>query len=139
MDNHLPVLQVVLPLVAAPVCVIVRQCRLSWVIALVVCATAFAISFSLFKQVNVNGPISYAIGGWVGHWGIEYYIDKLTAFMLLLINGVGALILLGSRASLEKEIASDRLYLFYAAFLLNLTGLLGVIITGDAFNLFVFI
>ena len=45
----------------------------------------------------------------------------------------------GSRQSLANEIASDRLYLFYAAYLLNLTGLLGVVVTGDAFNVFVFI
>ena len=79
------------------------------------------------------------MGGWVAPWGIEYYIDKLTAYMLLIINGVAVLVLLGARRSIENEIASDRIYLFYTTFLLNLTGLLGVITTGDAFNLFVFI
>ena len=89
-------------------------------------------------MLNV-GELTYALGGWVGPWGIEYYVDKLTAYILLIVTGLALLIMLGGRESLANEIASDRLYLFYAAYLLNLTGLLGVVVNGDAFNLFVFI
>ena len=59
--------------------------------------------------------------------------------MLLIVNAIAAIVLLGARENIKHEISSDRIYLFYTAFLLNLTGLLGVIVTGDAFNLFVFI
>jgi len=138
-SSHLPVLQVVLPLIAAPMCVILRQGTISWLLTTIVCFLSFVISCALFNQVLAEGVITYAIGGWVAPWGIEYHVDKLTAFMLLIVNGVAAFVLLGARISLADEISSDRLYLFYAAFLLNLTGLLGVIMTGDAFNLFVFI
>ena len=41
--------------------------------------------------------------------------------------------------SVRKEIPDDRHHLFYAAFLLCLTGLLGITITADAFNVFVFL
>jgi len=138
-SSHLPVLQVVIPLIAAPICVILRQGTFSWLLATIVSFLSFVISCALFNQVIAEGVISYAIGGWAAPWGIEYYVDKLTAFMLLIVNAVAAFILLGARMSLADEISSDRLYLFYTAFLLNLTGLLGVIMTGDAFNLFVFI
>lgn len=136
---HLPVLQVVLPLIAAPLCVIIRQGTISWLIATVISCVSFIISVLLLNQVLNGDSITYAIGGWAAPWGIEYYLDKLTAFMLLIVNAVAALVMLGARASVISEIAADRRYLFYVAFLLNLTGLLGVLMTGDAFNLFVFI
>jgi multicomponent Na+:H+ antiporter subunit D len=138
-STHLPVLQVVIPLVAAPICVILRQSVLSWLLTTLVCLLSFVISCALFNQVLDQGVISYALGGWLSPWGIEYRVDKLTAFMLLIINSVATIVLLGARESIAAEISSDRLYLFYTAFLLNLTGVLGVIMTGDAFNLFVFI
>jgi multicomponent Na+:H+ antiporter subunit D len=40
--------------------------------------------------------------------------------------------------SVENEIAEDKHRLFYTAYLLTLAGLLGMTITGDAFNAFVF-
>jgi multicomponent Na+:H+ antiporter subunit D len=138
-SSHLPVLQVIIPLIAAPLCVILRQGVLSWLLTTLVCILSFVISCVLFNQVLFEGVISYALGGWLSPWGIEYRVDKLTAFMLLIVNGVAAIVLFGAKASLANEISSDRLYLFYTAFLLNLTGLLGVVMTGDAFNLFVFI
>ncbi len=139
LGGHLPVLQVVLPLAAAPVCVIVRHHGLTWMLATLISALAFVISCLLYVQLGAEKTITYAIGGWAGPWGIEYHIDKLTVYMLLIVNGIGMLLLSGGRSSLEDEIEKDRLSLFYAAFLLNLAGLSGIITTGDAFNLFVFI
>ena len=138
-STQLPVLQVIIPLIAAPICVILRQGTLSWLFTTLVCLLSFIISIDLFNQVLTDGVISYALGGWLSPWGIEYRLDKLTVFMLVIVNGVAAIVLLGARESLANEIPSDRIYLFYTAFLLNLTGLLGVVMTGDAFNLFVFI
>ena len=139
LNSHLLVLQVVIPLIAAPICVIVRQETITWFIAAATSCVSLIISCLLLMSIGDGGSITYAIGGWAGPWGIEYHLDGLTAFILLIINAVAAIVLLGARGSLASEIASDRLYLFYAAYLLNLTGILGVIMTGDAFNLFVFI
>ena len=138
-SSQLPVLQVVLPLVAAPLCILFHNRTFAWLLMVFVSLVSFGISCALFNQVLDENTITYAMGGWVAPWGIEYYIDKLTTYMLLIVNGVAVLVSLGARESIEDEISSDRIYLFYTAFLLNLTGLLGVIITGDAFNLFVFI
>ena len=138
-SSQLPALQVVLPLVAAPLCVFFHNRTFAWLLMVSVSLVSFGISCALFNQVLAEDTITYAMGGWVAPWGIEYYIDKLTTYMLLIVNGIAVLVSLGARESVENEISSDRIYLFYTAFLLNLTGLLGVIITGDAFNLFVFI
>ena len=136
---HLPLLQVVVPLIAAPVCVLFRNGRMAWALALGVTWTAFAVALSLLLQVTESGPISYAIGGWEPPWGIEYRVDTLSAFVLVIVTSIGAVVVPFARASVEREVASDRIYLFYTMYLLCLTGLLGITITGDAFNLFVFL
>lgn len=137
--DNLPVLQVVLPLLMAPVCVLLHRGRLSWLVALASSWAAFAIAVKLLLQVFSSGSISYDLGGWAPPWGIEYHVDVLSAFILVMVSFIGALVMSFARASVEREIAPDLIYLFYTAYLLNLAGLLGVVITGDIFNLFVFI
>ncbi|MCS5609322.1 MAG: monovalent cation/H+ antiporter subunit D family protein, partial [Candidatus Poribacteria bacterium] len=100
---------------------------------------SFAISVNLLAQVLANGPISYLLGGWAAPWGIEYKVDILSAFVLLLVSGIGAVIMLFAPQSVESEIKKDRISLFYTMYLLTFAGLLGIAITGDAFNLFVFL
>ncbi len=138
-SQHLPVLQVVVPLLFAPLCVLLRRHTLVWCVALLVSWCSFTIAILLLQQVLVEGEIVYAMGGWDAPWGIEYRLDILNAFVLLIITGIASVVMSFARESVLKEIAEDRIYLFYTAFLLNLTGLCGVVITGDAFNMFVFI
>ncbi len=139
MIAHLPAIQVVLPLFAAPLCIVLRRGALPWFVALVVSWTAFLIAAVQLATVLDSGVISYALGGWLAPWGIEYRIDPLNAFMILIVAGVAAVVLPYARRSVAAEIREDLHYLFYSAFLLMLTGLLGIAVTGDAFNLFVFI
>ncbi len=136
---HLPALQVVLPLLAAPTCVFFRNPRAAWLLASLVTWAAFAISLGLLVQVLDHGTISYAIGDWPPPWGIEYRVDLFSAFVLAIVSGIGSLVMPFARESLEREIPRERIYLTYVMYLLCLTGLLGIVITGDAFNLFVFL
>ena len=136
---HLPVLQVVAPLVAAPLCVLFGRTWLSWLIALSVSWLCVLIAGGLLYQTFASGPISYLLGGWAAPWGIEYRVDTLNAFVLLLVSGISAIVMLYAPRSVESEIAADRRHLFYCMFLLCLTGLLGITITGDVFNVFVFL
>ena len=136
---HLPILQVILPLVAAPSCLIIRHARFAWGFALVVCAAAFAVSLLLLQQVLADGTISYTLGGWDAPWGIEYRIDILNAWVLAIVSGISFLVLAGSRESVRAEIGERRQTLFYTLYLLCFAGLLGIVATGDAFNVFVFL
>ncbi|MFQ5565527.1 MAG: monovalent cation/H+ antiporter subunit D family protein, partial [Paracoccaceae bacterium] len=88
--------------------------------------------------VLAGGPVSYAIGGWAPPMGIEYRIDQANAFMLVLVSVMAALVTTYAPRSIADEIAPERQGWFYCVFLLCLTGLLGMAITGDAFNVFVF-
>nr|NIO08174.1 monovalent cation/H+ antiporter subunit D family protein [Deltaproteobacteria bacterium] len=50
-----------------------------------------------------------------------------------------AIVMPFARESVTNDIPDNQIGLFYSAFLLCLAGLLGIVITGDAFNLFVFL
>jgi multicomponent Na+:H+ antiporter subunit D len=97
------------------------------------------VSITLLQQVMASGTIVYEMGGWSAPWGIEYRVDKLNAYLLLIITSISTVVLLAAHTSIEKEIPEDRHTLFYVLYLLSLAGMLGVVITGDAFNVFVFL
>ncbi len=139
LSHHLPALQVIIPLMTAPLTVLLRRRSLAFALVLSSSWIALAISIMLWHQVNTGGTISYALGSWPAPWGIEYRVDRLSAFVLVLVSGIAAIVLPYSRASIEAEIAPEQHYLFYTMFALCLTGLLGITITGDAFNIFVFL
>jgi multicomponent Na+:H+ antiporter subunit D len=136
---HLPALQIVLPLLSAPLCVILRRSSAAYGVALVASWLAFAISILLLDRVLVGGTISYELGGWAPPWGIEYRVDSVNAYVMLIVAAIGAVVITYAGPSVASEIAEDRRYLFYTSYLLCLSGLLGVTITGDAFNVFVFL
>ncbi len=139
MIAHLPILQVIIPLMAAPICLMLKRTQLVWLFSLLTSGLAFAVSVLLLQQVMTSGLISYELGGWQAPWGIEYRIDKLNAFLLLIISGISTIVLFAAQTSIEKEIPKDKHIYFYVLYLLSLTGMLGIVATGDAFNVFVFL
>lgn len=137
-SQHLPALQVVVPLLAAPLCAMLRSPRLAWAWATLVSWTSFVIAALILRQVLNDGTISYWIGNWEPPWGIAYRIDTVNAFLLLLVTFIGSVVMPYARVSLARELPADRLPWYYTMYLLCLTGLLGMTVTGDAFNIFVF-
>lgn len=139
MSEHLPAIQVVMPLFAAVLASLVRRGWAAWAIAMAVSLAMPVIAFTMLMQVLESGPISYAMGGWQPPFGIEYRVDILSAFMLLLISIPAAVMLPFAARSVASEIPEDRQAWFYTMYLLCLAGLLGIASTGDAFNAFVFL
>ncbi len=137
--GHLPALQVVAPLLAAPACILLHDARRVWWLAFGVSAAALAIALALLSRVMGGEVLSYALGGWAPPWGIEYRVDALNALVMVLVSGISVVTLVFARESVAREMAAERIYLFYTAWLLCLTGLLGMAATGDAFNVFVFL
>ena len=138
-EHNLPALLVVLPLLGAPLCLLVARARLAWLIATLISWCGLAISISLLLQVSGGETLSYAFGGWAAPWGIEYVVDPLAAFVLVTLSLIAALVLPSAWRSIEREIDPERQAYFFPLLLLCLAGLLGIVITGDAFNLFVFL
>ena len=137
--EHLPALQVVVPMLAAPLCVVLRRRRLAWGMAMLAAVGAFAIAAVQLQRVIVLGPIGYEMGSWPAPIGITYRVDLLAAFVAFFVAGIGAVAMAYAPTSFNKEVPRDRHHLMYAALLLTLTGLLGITLTADAFNVFVFL
>ncbi len=137
--QHLPALQVVVPMLAAPICLMLTRGTLAGALALITAIVCFLMAVLLLQQVIETGPISYHLGGWPPPFGIEYRVDAMNAFVLVIVAATSALVLPFARKSVRAEIEPSKQALFYTVFTLCLCGLLGVTITGDAFNIFVFL
>jgi multicomponent Na+:H+ antiporter subunit D len=136
---QLPALQVVLPLLGAVLVACLRRGVTAWAVAAITTWLMPIVAGALLRQVLTDGPISYHLGGWPPPWGIEYRVDVLSAFVLLLVSAVSAVMILFARRSVAFEVDGDKQAWFYVMYLLCLAGLLGITITGDAFNAFVFL
>ena len=137
--EHLIALLVVLPLIGAPLCLLLPNTRLPWYLASIVCAGLFILAAAALQQVATGEPLHYSVGGWAPPWGIELRLDVLNALLALLIAATALLVVIFAGASVPHELRRTRISGFYAAFLLTLTGLLGITVTADVFNLFVFL
>jgi len=133
------ILLVVVPLLSAPVCILLRSGTAAWSVATAVAWSVLAIALYLLNTVMESGTMIYRIGGWDAPWGIEYRLDAMGAFVVVIVAAIGAVVMPYAKQSVAAEIPAERHYLFYAMILLNLSGLLGIAVTGDAFNLFVFL
>ncbi len=139
MLSHLASLQVVVPMLAAPLCVIINRSLWAWLLVMMVTVTSFIIALLLWYQLQTATSILYAMGGWIPPLGIEYRIDKVTGVMLLLVTFIAVMTSIYAKFSVENEIDRHKHGLFYAMFLLCFAGLLGLLLTHDAFNIYVFL
>ena len=69
--EHLPVLQILIPLIAAPICVLLRSRHLVFPFATLVSWMTCAVSVVLLQRIMMGESISYELGGWPSLWGIE--------------------------------------------------------------------
>ena len=137
-SQHLPALQVIVPLLSAPLVLLLRPRGLAWAASTAASLFAFAIAIVLALGVLDDRSFSYRMGGWPAPYGIELGVDAFSALVLLVVTGASTLALIAGRGGLDSEIGTERQPLFYAAWLLALAGLVGIPVSADAFNIFVF-
>lgn len=137
--NHGLVLQVVVPLATAPLCVLVRSGRAAGWLAALVALFLLGNALWLFGEVRAAGPMAYALGGVPPPLGIEYRLDLLNALVLVVVAAVTALATWWAALASPRELPGTRLELFFAAWLLCVTGSMGLLLTADAFHVFVFL
>jgi len=139
LDAHLPILQIIVPMLSAPVVTLLRAPSLPWAATTVASVFAFAVAVALTLAVGDTSPLVYDLGGWPAPYGIVLHIDHFSALLLLVVSGASMVALLFGKPVLDQEVGQARAPTFYAAWLLVLAGLSGIVATGDAFNLFVFL
>ncbi len=134
--GHLPVLQVIVPMLLAPFCLLASK-RAARGLMLTAAVIMFGISAALMAGVLDGHYYIYELGGWAAPWGIEYVVDPVAAFVLLTINLVHLLAAVFCLSGDDGNPATRSS--FFAAWLLFIAGLNGMVVTNDAFNLFVFL
>lgn len=86
------------------------------------------------------GTIVYKVGGWGAlnkiPFGIFLVLDGFSALMLVIVNLIGFFACFYSISYMKKFTDKTR---FYTLFLLMMAGMNGVILSGDMFNIFVFL
>lgn len=107
-------------------------------IAQLAAAVSFAFAVLGLGTVLSRGPVHYYLGGWAPPLGIEYVLDPLSAFVALIVTFVGLLALIYARQSVLHELP-EKVVPFFTVALLLLAGLIGIVVTGDLFNLYVFL
>ena len=136
MIEDLPALLVVLPILAAtlPLFFGLRYDRVGWTIATATTIALFALSVWLTVAVfGTNEAVIHELGGFPRPVGIELVADPLSAPFVLLVTGISAGVLAYTRKG------GPRGNSFYSAYLLLVGGLSGLALTGDVFNMFVFL
>lgn len=87
--------------------------------------------------LSTGNPIHYHLGAWPPPWGIEYVVDHLNALILPAIAVIAFLSAVYSRSMAAREFPKAKIPQLYSLYLLQVTGLFGITITGDVFNLYV--
>lgn len=93
-------------------------------------------SIGLLLRVLDQGVVHYRMGGWPPPWGIAYRVDHLNGLVLVVVSVVALINVIATQKSIQGEFP-DKLGAFYTLYVLFVTGLLGMTVTGDAFNLYV--
>jgi multicomponent Na+:H+ antiporter subunit D len=129
-----PVLLVIIPLLSALLVNILGLVnrRYCLPVAILGILGSFAASVVTLIRVIENGAISYRLGGWPPPFGIEYVIDHLNGLVLVTVSFVSLLAVIFSKESVKQEVP-EKIPQFYTLFILLVTGLLGMTVTGDAF------
>jgi multicomponent Na+:H+ antiporter subunit D len=92
------------------------------------------VSIAILVDVDRNGPLASAAGGWPAPLGISLAADRLSALMLVVASSMLLLVLIfaiGQPGAERNHVAFQSVYLVLAA------GVSAAFLTADLFNLFV--
>jgi len=132
-SDSLP-LFVALPLAAA---FLIPLASRLWEEAAEVLSALVAVALLLLAIACAAGPPGvYRMGKWPPPFGIVLVSDALSSLMLLLIAGISLCVIIYAFSYMKRYTARAK---FYSLLMLMITGMDGVVLTGDAFNMFVFL
>ncbi|MDP5103889.1 MAG: monovalent cation/H+ antiporter subunit D [Erythrobacter sp.] len=134
--DHLPILPIAIPALAAPCALLVMRRRrgLAIGVSFASCVAMLGVALTLLVLAGDNTITVYALGEWPAPFGIVLVADRLAAMMLVLAATLALITLL--HAVITH--ADRKGWHFHPLFQFQLMGLNGAFLTGDLFNLFVF-
>ena len=112
--------------------------RLAMLAAWMACLTMLVMMLMALATIGsaTGGEFIYNMGGWKTPLGIDLRMDQLTTLLVVTINTIGLAVVIYAVDYMQQFTAQPR---FYSLFLLMITGMNGVVMTGDLFNLYVFL
>jgi multicomponent Na+:H+ antiporter subunit D len=136
MIETIPVFFLLTPLIAGIIVSLVNILSKNNFIQKIITISSLALPFYfliiVFQELRI-GIISYDVGGWLKPYGITMVIDELSFILLFITAILGLLTFIYSLKYVKKEVGK-----FYFFFLLLITGLNGIFLSGDIFNLYIF-
>ena len=106
------------------------------VTAIVATATTLVLAVVGLLTTLEVGPLQHDLGGWAPPVGITYVLDPLSGYLTVVIAFIGLLVCIYPVAA-AFGLQPPRSAPLYPLALLLLTGLTGVVLSGDLFHLFV--
>jgi multicomponent Na+:H+ antiporter subunit D len=136
MIEHTPIFLLITPLISALLIALLSLIlKTEWIqkiIAFIGLSLSFFYLTLIFQELS-KGIIEYDIGGWAKPYGMTLVVDEL-AFTLVFITSI--ITFLSFIYSIKYMRSKDNRFYFF--FLFMTTGLYGIFLTGDLFNLYVF-
>lgn len=138
MIDQAPAIVLLVPFLTAVLVVLVGMKYERACFPLVLLGLSFSVAAAVqtILQVVEAGTLRYYMGGWPPPFGIEFRIDGLNALVALTVSTVALISAVYSKNRVPEE-NGDKISIYYTLLLLVVTGLLGMVLTGDAFNLYV--
>ena len=139
MTGHSVGFILLLPFFAAIAMPMLGSWRRSWCQPLALSSVGLMGMSALFASYGAvtQGPVQYAVGGWLPPVGIVLVFDGLTSLLAVALSFVSLACLFFGGPVLPKDL-DGKVVLYYTLVLLLISALAGVTLAGDLFNLFVF-
>ena len=135
-----PVLLIAIPLLAA---FLIPLLGMIWkelvrIVPGLVLAFMMISSISMLIYVTNNSTIIETLSGWEAPWGINLVFSPLTGFLATIMTTMGFLVWLYSYR-FKRNVDFEPAKKYFIFLMMLVAGAVGIVITGDIFNQFVFI
>lgn len=137
---HHPILLIIIPLAFAVACSIAGtwRRRLCFPLSLAGALAALFLAWSLVGRSASRAPLLYNVSGWASPWGIQLRLDTAAVAAACLVSTAVALLVVYSYKPGIIDVREREQPALYALLLVLEAGMLGFVMSGDLFNMFLF-
>ena len=140
MTHQLPAIIFLIPFFAAIMMPMIGMMNRDWCrsVALAALVIMSGCSLVLYTMILSHGPISYAFSGWTPPIGIEWIADGLSGLLVPMVSLISLVAVYFAGATAPAGLGGRTPY-FYTLILLLVSAMIGIVMAGDLFNVFVFL
>lgn len=138
--SNLLAIQIILPMLFAISLLFFKDAKISSILTTVYLVVIFFIAALMFISIQFSDLqyINYLFGNFPRIVGIEYKVNKISSFIVLILSFIALLGYYWGKSLLSIEIGLRKIHFFNILYLIFFTGMLGIILANDLFNIFIF-